>query len=118
MIAEGLEQELIEYIIFSYSRIHKSFSRFFLVQSLVQINPNCNDSTSAIFCLCNSFSVFQILFFFYFFSSDPHLSNYLEDEFIGEQVQSLKEYTDYIAKLRRVGPGLGEYIFDREELQH
>jgi len=64
MIAEGLEQELIEYIIFSYSRIHKSFSRFFLVQSLVQINPNCNDSTSAIFCLCNSFSVFQILFFF------------------------------------------------------
>ena len=50
-------------------------------------------------------------------SSDPHLTNYLEEEFLEEQVKSIKEYADYITNLRRVGPGLGEYIFDKEELQ-
>jgi len=49
--------------------------------------------------------------------NDPHLSNYLEEEFLDEQVRSIKEYADYITNLRRVGPGLGEYIFDKEELQ-
>ncbi|CAF1146032.1 unnamed protein product [Rotaria sordida] len=48
---------------------------------------------------------------------DPHLTNYLEDEFLDEQVESIKEYVGYITNLRRVGPGLGEYIFDEEELQ-
>jgi ferritin heavy chain len=50
--------------------------------------------------------------------NDPHLTNYLEEEFIEEQVKSIKEYSDYITNLRRVGPGLGEYIFDKEELDH
>ena len=45
---------------------------------------------------------------------DPHLADYLEEEFIEEQVKSIKEYTEYITKLRRVGPGLGEYIFDKD----
>jgi ferritin heavy chain len=45
------------------------------------------------------------------------LADYLESEFLDEQVKSIKEYSDYITNLRRVGPGLGEYIFDREELQ-
>lgn len=49
--------------------------------------------------------------------NDPHLSDFLESEFLDEQVRSIKEYSDYITNLRRVGPGLGEYIFDHEELQ-
>jgi ferritin heavy chain len=49
--------------------------------------------------------------------NDPHLSNYLEEEFLDEQVKSIKEYADYITNLKRVGPGLGEYMFDKEELQ-
>ncbi len=49
--------------------------------------------------------------------SDPHLTDFLEGEFLDEQVKSIKEYADYITNLRRVGPGLGEYIFDKEELQ-
>ena len=48
--------------------------------------------------------------------SDPHLTDYLEEEFIEEQVKSVREYAGYITNLRRVGPGLGEYIFDKEEL--
>jgi len=58
---------------------------------------------------------FNLLLFFVF--SDPHLTDYLEGEFLDEQVKSIKEYADYITNLRRVGPGLGEYIFDKEELQ-
>jgi len=52
-----------------------------------------------------------------FIFSDPHLADYLESEFLDEQVKSIKEYADYITNLKRVGPGLGEYIFDKEELQ-
>ena len=51
------------------------------------------------------------------FFSDPHLADYLESEFLDEQVKSIKEYADYITNLKRVGPGLGEYIFDKEEFQ-
>jgi ferritin heavy chain len=29
-------------------------------------------------------------------------------------VKSIKEYADYITNLKRVGTGLGEYIFDKE----
>ncbi|CAF1198706.1 unnamed protein product [Rotaria sp. Silwood1] len=49
--------------------------------------------------------------------NDPHLTDYLEAEFLDEQVESIKQYADYITNLRRVGTGLGEYIFDKEELQ-
>ncbi|XP_033756432.1 yolk ferritin-like [Pecten maximus] len=45
--------------------------------------------------------------------SDPNLSHLLEHEFLGEQVDSIKQYADFITKLRRVGSGLGEYEFDR-----
>ena len=51
-----------------------------------------------------------------FHFSDPHLADYIESEFLDEQVKSIKEYADYITNLKRVGPGLGEYIFDKEEL--
>jgi ferritin heavy chain len=64
--------------------------------------------------------VYQALLELHVFASkhsDPHLTNYLEDEFLDEQVKSIKEYSDYITNLRRVGTGLGEYIFDKEELQ-
>jgi len=64
--------------------------------------------------------VYQALLELHAFASrhnDAHLSNYIEDEFLGEQVKSIKEYADYITNLRRVGPGLGEYIFDKEQLQ-
>jgi ferritin heavy chain len=45
--------------------------------------------------------------------ADPHLTNYLEEEFIEEQVKSIYKYACYITNLRRVGAGLGEYIFDK-----
>lgn len=46
---------------------------------------------------------------------DPHLTNYIEDEFLGEQVDTIKDLADKITRLKRCGPGLGEYMFDDEE---
>ncbi|KAF4523198.1 hypothetical protein B566_EDAN002457 [Ephemera danica] len=45
---------------------------------------------------------------------DPHLCDYLESEFLTEQVESMKEIADMITNLQRVGDGLGTYIFDRD----
>jgi len=47
--------------------------------------------------------------------NDPHLTDYIEGEFLDEQVESIKTYAKYITNLRRVGTGIGEYIFDKEE---
>jgi ferritin heavy chain len=32
-------------------------------------------------------------------------------------VEAIKELSDHITNLKRVGPGLGEYMFDKETLQ-
>jgi len=44
------------------------------------------------------------------------MSDWLEHEFLDEQVQSIKQISGYITNLKRVGPGLGEYMFDKETL--
>jgi len=48
---------------------------------------------------------------------DAHLTDYLEGEFLSEQVESIKQLADYVTQLKRCGPGLGEYMFDRETLR-
>lgn len=45
--------------------------------------------------------------------NDPHLTDFLEEEFLDEQVRSIKEIGDHITNLKRVGPGLGEFQFDK-----
>jgi ferritin heavy chain len=47
---------------------------------------------------------------------DAHLTNFLESEFLTEQVESIKELSGFVTQLKRAGPGLGEYMFDRETL--
>lgn len=44
------------------------------------------------------------------------MTDFLEDHYLREQVESIKELADYVAQLKLVGPGLGEYIFDKETL--
>jgi len=47
--------------------------------------------------------------------NDPHLTNFLEGEYLEEQVVAIKELSDYITQIKRAGPsGLGEYTFDRD----
>lgn len=37
-------------------------------------------------------------------------------EFLVEQVEDIKKLSGFVTNLRRVGTGLGEYIFDKETL--
>jgi ferritin heavy chain len=47
--------------------------------------------------------------------NDVHLADYLESEFLDEQVEAIKKLGDLITRLKRAGPeGLGEYIFDKD----
>jgi ferritin heavy chain len=46
--------------------------------------------------------------------NDAHAMDFLEGEFIEEQVQALKKLADLITRCRRAGPGLGEHLFDKE----
>jgi len=46
--------------------------------------------------------------------ADAHMTDFLEGNYLEEQVESIKELAGYVSQLTRVGPGLGEYIFDKE----
>jgi len=48
---------------------------------------------------------------------DPQMLDFIETEYLEEQVDSIKELGDMIANLKRVGPGLGEYQFDKLTLK-
>lgn len=47
---------------------------------------------------------------------DPQMTDFLEENYLEEQVESIKELASYVTSLKRVGPGLGEYTFDKETL--
>lgn len=69
------------------------------------------------------------MIFFYYFQSlliihkiatdlnDPNFCDFLETEFLQEQVDAIKEISDHITNLKRCGNGLGVYIFDRDLLE-
>ena len=46
--------------------------------------------------------------------NDSHLTNYLEEEFLTEQVESINKLSKYHTNLQLVGDGLGVYMFDKE----
>uniref|UniRef100_A0A803JGT1 Ferritin n=1 Tax=Xenopus tropicalis TaxID=8364 RepID=A0A803JGT1_XENTR len=51
--------------------------------------------------------------------NDPHLCDFLESEYLEEQVKAMKELGDYITNLKRLGVpqnGMGEYLFDKHTL--
>lgn len=45
---------------------------------------------------------------------DSHLSDYLEEHFLDEQVEAINKLAKYHTNLVRAGDGLGVYMFDRE----
>jgi len=49
--------------------------------------------------------------------NDPHLQDFLEGEFLTEQVESIKEIGDLLTQAKRCGTGLGEYQFDQLTMQ-
>lgn len=46
-------------------------------------------------------------------NNDPQLQEFVEREFLGEQVETIKKISDYITQLRMVGKGHGVWHFDQ-----
>lgn len=44
------------------------------------------------------------------------MADFIECNYLHEQVEDIKELGDYITSFKRVGPGHREYHFDRETL--
>ncbi|KAK0393888.1 hypothetical protein QR680_000454 [Steinernema hermaphroditum] len=47
-------------------------------------------------------------------NNDAQMCDFLEDKYLREQVESIEEVAKFVTNLKRVGPGLGEYMFDKE----
>ncbi|XP_062577140.1 soma ferritin-like [Saccostrea cucullata] len=46
--------------------------------------------------------------------SDAQMTDFLESNYLEEQVDAIKEISDHITQLKRVGSGLGEYMYDKQ----
>lgn len=46
-------------------------------------------------------------------NNDPQLQEFVEGEFLGEQVEAIKKIADYVTQLRMVGKGHGVWHFDQ-----
>lgn len=49
-------------------------------------------------------------------NGDAQFCDWLESHYLTEQVEAIKELSDHITNLKRVGTGLGEYMYDKETL--
>uniref|UniRef100_A0A1I7ZNG1 Ferritin n=1 Tax=Steinernema glaseri TaxID=37863 RepID=A0A1I7ZNG1_9BILA len=49
--------------------------------------------------------------------NDPDCTKFLEDFYLGEQVTEIEQMARRYNQLRRVGPGLGEHLYDQELLR-
>merc|ERR1712014_436357 len=45
---------------------------------------------------------------------DAQMTDFLESEYLNEQVEAIKEVADLITKMKRAGDGLGLHIIDKE----
>jgi len=48
--------------------------------------------------------------------NDAQMCDFIENHYLTEQVEAIKQLADYCTNLRRSGPGLGEYLFDKHTL--
>lgn len=46
--------------------------------------------------------------------NDANFCDFLESHFLQEQIDGIKEIGEHVTNLKRVGEGLGVYIFDKE----
>ncbi|XP_078481575.1 soma ferritin-like [Ciona intestinalis] len=46
-------------------------------------------------------------------NGDPEFQDFIEANYLHEQVEAIKQLKDYITNLELVGTGLGEYMFDK-----
>nr|QXJ13567.1 ferritin [Lineidae sp. TWL-2008]7EMK_A Chain A, Dendrorhynchus zhejiangensis ferritin [Dendrorhynchus sinensis]8GY1_A Chain A, Ferritin [Dendrorhynchus]8HCT_A Chain A, Ferritin [Dendrorhynchus] len=46
--------------------------------------------------------------------NDPQMCDFIENHYLTEQVEAIREISGYLTNLKRCGPGLGEFLFDKE----
>merc|ERR1719182_390283 len=46
-------------------------------------------------------------------AGDSQLMDFVESDFLEDQLNSIKEISDWVTQLRRVGDGQGEFLFDQ-----
>jgi len=46
--------------------------------------------------------------------TDVQMCDFIETHFLTEQVESIKQLSDYVTQMKRCGTGLGEFMFDKE----
>ncbi|KAK9280092.1 hypothetical protein L1049_013777 [Liquidambar formosana] len=51
-------------------------------------------------------------------NNDANLADFVESEFLTEQVEAIKKMSEYVAQLRRVGKGHGVWHFDQMLINH
>jgi ferritin heavy chain len=74
----------------------------FALESALDLEKRVNDSLLKLHALASSLD-------------DPHLSDFIEEEFLEDQVEGLKELAELLTRLERCGcDGLGLHIFDRD----
>lgn len=49
-------------------------------------------------------------------NGDAQMCDFIETHYLTEQVEAIKQLADFITNIQRVGPGLGEYLFDKKTL--
>ena len=47
-------------------------------------------------------------------SGDPQMTDFLEGEYLKEQVEAIKEFGDMVTRIKRAGEGIGLHIIDKE----
>ena len=45
---------------------------------------------------------------------DSHLTNFLEEEYLKEQAESINKLAKFVTNLQSIGEGLGVYVFDKD----
>lgn len=45
---------------------------------------------------------------------DAQMCDFIEANYLTEQVEAIKELSDHVTQLKRVGGGLGEYMYDKQ----
>lgn len=73
------------------------------MQVALQLEKSVNQSLLDLHKVCTS-------------HDDAQMADFLESEYLEEQVKAIKEIGDHITQLKRVGPGLGEYLYDKESM--
>jgi len=75
------------------------------MQVTLQLEKSVNQSLLDLHKVCSS-------------HDDAQMADFIESEYLDEQVKAIKEIGDHITQLKRVGAGLGEYLYDKETMGH